>query len=74
MNNSISTNVTTPRSPRSYRAKATEATPRQIKVENVKLKGIESDINMVNAGIVEMKRAKEEAKIKLELRFQELQK
>jgi len=68
---SFSTNVT---APNSHRTKASDSTPRQAKAENPKLKGLENDISLVNAGIIEVKRAKEEAKIRLELRFQELQK
>ena len=65
---------TTDTTPTSHRAKTSGQTPREPKAENPKLKGLESDINMVNAGIIEIKRAKEEAKIRLELRFQELHK
>jgi len=65
---------TTETTPRSHRVKTPGITPRKTQAENPKLQGIESNINMVNVGIIEVKRAKEEAKIKLELRFQEIQK
>ncbi len=43
------------------------------KTDNPKLKGFDTEISMAEVSISEIRRAKEEAKIKIDLRFQELQ-
>lgn len=50
------------------------ATPRSQKTDTQKLKGFDDDLGMVNASIALMKKAKDEAKLKLEQRFIDINK